>query len=53
MNRHRFNANMEAAWELRPGTDETPCSCGHNNRFQQAKKAEKPSETKKTRENGR
>jgi hypothetical protein len=24
---------MEAAWELRPGTDETPGSNSHHNRF--------------------
>ncbi|MDR0325753.1 MAG: hypothetical protein LBI19_06655 [Oscillospiraceae bacterium] len=33
INRHRFQSDMEAAWELRPGTDETPGTSAHHNRF--------------------
>lgn len=33
MNRHRFKSDMEAAWELRPGTDATPESHSHPHRF--------------------
>jgi hypothetical protein len=51
---------METAWELRPGTDEAPVSGSHLNRFtaspakqpQQAKVAEKTSETEKNGVNG-
>jgi hypothetical protein len=44
---------MEAAWELRPGTDETPSSGCHCNRFHQVKKTEKTSLNEKKRDNGR
>jgi hypothetical protein len=58
MNRHRFKSDMEAAWELRPGTDETPSSGCHSNRFavmrpEQAKTGKKHSESEKKRDNGR
>ena len=49
---------MEAAWELRPNTDETPGSSAHHNRFarpavkQPAKMGKKPSPAERNRENG-
>ena len=63
MNRHRFGFDMEAAWEWRPGADETPGSRAHGNRFsrpaaknaqlpQQAKSRDKMTFEEKNRENG-
>ncbi|MCL1806723.1 MAG: hypothetical protein FWG31_03370 [Oscillospiraceae bacterium] len=60
MNRQRFQSDMEAAWELRPGTDVTPGSGAHSNRFsnpaaskpQQVKASQKTSPAAKNRENG-
>jgi hypothetical protein len=51
---------MEAAWELRPETDETPGSSAHHNRFarpaaktaQKVKTSEKTSAGEKKRANG-
>ncbi len=40
MNRHRFNSDMEAAWELRPQTDNTPETRSHARRFNQNKTTE-------------
>ena len=61
MNRPRLQSNMEAAWELRPGIDETPGSSAHHNRFAspaakrpgQAKSGQKTSPEAKNRGNGR
>lgn len=33
MNKHRFRFDMEASWELGPGTDLTPESRAHPNRL--------------------
>jgi hypothetical protein len=59
MNRRQFRSDTEAAWELRPGTDETPGSGLHHNRFSrpaakpmQVKTAEKVRIQKKNGENG-
>ncbi|MCL2003907.1 MAG: hypothetical protein FWG72_07890 [Oscillospiraceae bacterium] len=60
MNRRQFKADMEAAWELRPGGDGTPCSGAHHNRFARprdlnagwSKTGEKTSPAEKKRENG-
>ena len=60
MNRHRFQSDMEAAWELRPGTDETPGSSAHHNRFARpvvkqpgpVKSGQKTSPAAKNRGNG-
>jgi hypothetical protein len=62
VNRHRFHSDMEAAWELRPDTDETPGSYAHRNRFakpiqqtqnaQNVKTAEKQTVDLKNKENG-
>ena len=67
MNRRRFQSDMEAAWELRPSTDETPGSSAHLNRFTvprsmcasrtavdgAVEQLEKSSPAKKNGENGR
>jgi hypothetical protein len=58
MNRRRFKSDMEAAWELRPATDETPSSGGHFNRFaaiqtRQLKNGVKTYAEEKNREKGR
>jgi hypothetical protein len=57
MNRNRFKSDMEAAWELRPGTDETPSSGAHSNRFganplRKLENAKKMPAEEKNRENG-
>ena len=60
MNRRQFKADMEAAWELRPAADGTPCSGAHGNRFAQpqnktaewSKTGKKVSPAEKNRENG-
>lgn len=60
INRHRYKSDMEAAWELRPATDETPGSCAHHNRFArpvvkhtvEAKNDKKNTPAEKNGENG-
>ena len=51
VNRHRFKSDMEAAWELRPFTDETPESRSHINRFSVPKREENSSKNEKMKEN--
>ncbi|MDR0293818.1 MAG: hypothetical protein LBH95_06675 [Oscillospiraceae bacterium] len=60
INRRRFLSDMEAAWELRPHTDETPGSSAHLNRFARpaakqdvpGKNTKKTSPAEKNGENG-
>ena len=58
MNRHRYRSDMEASWELRPATDETPGSRAHCNRFlsgnekQTSPADKKSSNLPKNKENG-